>query len=62
MVELHTAIREYFTAAVENRVPNLDIFRDRCFAGIDKHVVRERSNGYLGGLTPDRAAKLLEEP
>ena len=62
LVELHTAIKEYFTAAVENRLPNLDIFWDRCFAAIDKHVVRERKNGYLGNLTPDRAAKLLAEP
>ena len=61
-MELHTAIKEYFTAAAESRVPNLDMFRDRCFAAIEEHVVRERSNGYLGGLTPDRAAKLLEEP
>ena len=31
-------------------------------AQLTSDVVRERSNGYLGGLTPDRAAKLLEEP
>ena len=58
--ELHTAIREYLTATAENRQPNLQIFRDQCFAAIEKHFSKSKPYHRHGPLTAERAAKLLE--
>ena len=60
--ELHTAIREYFTAAAENRRPSLQMFRDHCFAAIDNHANRSNSHRLHGSLTAEHAANLPKEP
>ena len=55
--ELHTAIREYLTAASEKRKPDTTMFRAICFTNMQKNIQKSTRHA----LTPALAATFLQE-